>query len=326
MLMLNREATRSALSHKDCVSALRDAMISVSRREAELPLRRYLNIPGTQGKFTLMPGYTQVPRTFGVKIVSKFPRAPDSPHSSHVGAVMVFEPDEGIPLAMLDGAELTAIRTASASALATDALARTNAKSLGIVGCGEEAWHHALAVCEVRDIETIHVWGRNPERAQRLAQRLEPHLSATTILAAGDLPTMVGASDIVCTVTSATKPIVHGAWLQPGIHVNLVGAAVATSAEVDAQVVTRSRFYTDYRPSAMDQAGELLDAISQGLVTEEHIAGEIGEVLAGEVPGRRDQDEITVYKSLGVAAQDFAAGLAAFEFAKAKGLGIEVPW
>lgn len=325
MLMLNREATRHALSHKDCIAVLRDAMVSVSRREAELPLRRYLNIPGTQGKFTLMPGYTKVPRTFGVKIVSKFPRAPDSPHSSHVGAVMVFEPEEGIPLAMLDGAELTAIRTASASALATDALARTDATSLGIVGCGEEAWHHALAVSEVRGIDTINVWGRKIERAQQLAQRLQGHVSAT-ILATDDLQTMAAASDIVCTVTSATKPILQGAWLQPGVHVNLVGAAVATSAEADAKVVTRSRFYTDYRPSAMDQAGELLDAIGQGLVTEEHIVGEIGEVLAGKVSARRDADEITVYKSLGVAAQDFAAGLAAFEYAKAKGLGIEVPW
>lgn len=326
MLILNREATRAALSHKECVAALRDAMISVSRREAELPLRRYLEIPGTKGKFTLMPGYTQVPRTFGVKIVSKFPRAPDSPHSSHVGAVMVFDADEGLPLAMLDGAELTAIRTASASALATDVLARRDADSLGIVGCGEEAWHHALAIPQVREIETIRIWGRNLNRARDLAARLDEYGAAGAVVAVEDLSLLVADSDIVCTVTSATKPVLQGRWLQPGVHVNLVGAAVATSAEADTEVVTRSRFYTDYRPSAMDQAGELLEAIEQGLVTEDHIVGEIGEVLAGEAPGRETKESMTVYKSLGVAAQDFAAGLAAYEFAKQKGLGIEVPW
>lgn len=325
MLILNRQATAEALSHGDCVAALEPAMISVSAGGAELPLRNYLDIPGTSGKFTLMPGYLANPRTFGVKIVSKFPRPPESPLSSHVGAVMVFDADAGIPLALLDGAELTAIRTAAASALATRALARDDAGTLGILGCGEEAWHHAMAIPQVRNIERILVWGRSPERAQRFVTRVADDLPNITVTVA-DSPEQAADSDIVCTVTSAREPILLGRWLKPGCHVNLVGAAVHTSREADADVVCRSRFFTDFRPSAMAQAGELLNAIDAGLVDASHILAEIGEVLAGDAPGRTGDDEITVYKSLGVAAQDLAAGLAAYQQGREKGLGIEVEW
>ena len=325
MLILNRQATAAALSHRDCISALEPAMISVSHGGAELPLRNYLNIPGTQGKFTLMPGYLAEPRTFGVKIVSKFPRPPESPLSSHVGAVMVFDADMGLPLALLDGAELTAIRTAAASALATRTLARRNATTLGILGCGEEAWHHALAIPEVREISRILVWGRSGDRAQRFVERLAGQYPGV-LVAAAEREQLVADSDVICTVTSAVEPILHGAWLKPGCHVNLVGAAVHTAKEADADVVCRSHFFTDFRPSAMAQAGELLDAIASGLVDENHIRAEIGEVLAGDAPGRTGEEDITVYKSLGVAAQDLAAGLAAYGHAKSQGLGIEVEW
>ena len=325
MLILNRQMTAAALSYAECISALEPAMISVSRGETILPLRQYLSIPGGQGKFTLMPGYSAEPRTFGVKIVSKFPRAPGSGLSSHVGAVMVFNADDGLPLALLDGAELTAIRTSAASALATRVLARQDAKSLGLMGYGEEAWHHALAIAEVRSLERITVWGRSGERARRFAAKVHDRLDIETA-AVADREELVAESDILCTVTSATDPILMGAWLQAGVHVNLVGAAIATSAEADSDVVSRSRFFTDYRPSALAQGGELIKAIEVGIVTETHIAGEIGEVLAGQVAGRRSHQDITVYKSLGVAAQDLAAGIAAYHNANHKGLGIEVSW
>lgn len=325
MLVLNRKATAAALSHAACIEALSPAMVSVSRGEAELPLRNYLNIPNTQGKFTLMPGYSADPRTFGVKIVSKFPREPGSPHSSHVGAVMVFDADTGLPLALLDGAELTAIRTSAASALATRALARQDANALGILGCGEEAWHHALAIAEVRPLKQITVWGRSKQRAEAFANKVGTHLGIATT-AATDRAQLAQQSDIVCTVTSAKTPILEGRWLTEGTHVNLVGAAVATSAEADEQVVTRSRFFTDYRPSAMAQAGELINAIESGTVSASHIVGEIGQVISNELPGRTGEDEITVYKSLGVAAQDLAAGLAAYHGARETGLGVDIDW
>jgi ornithine cyclodeaminase len=325
MLILNRESVASSLSHRECIEVLDAAMRAVSRGDTVMPLRQYLTIPGSRGKFTLMPGYTGSPRCFGVKIVSKFERAPDSPHGSHVGAVMVFSADEGLPVALLDGSELTAIRTAAASALATRTLARPDARRLAIIGCGTQARHHVAALLEVRAVERVLVWGRNRSRVEDFIARL-PLPGGVEVDAADSVEAAVAEADIVTTVTSAKTPVLRGAWLRPGTHVNLVGAAIREAAEADVETVRRSRFFVDYRESAMAQAGELLDAIDQGLVTAAHVAGEIGEVLAGQVPGRRSDTEITVYKSLGVAAQDLAAGWHAWVKASERSLGVEVPW
>jgi ornithine cyclodeaminase len=300
-------------------------MRAVSAGNAIMPLRQYLPIPGTAVRFTLMPGYVDTPRCFGVKIVSKAERAPGSPWGSHVGAVMVFSPDDGVPVALLEGSELTAIRTAAASALATRTLARTDARRLAMIGCGLQAEHHVRALLQVRPIDRIVVWGRSQARVQEFLARIDVP-PGVLVEAADSVAAAVADADIVTTVTSARTPILAGEWLKPGSHVNLVGAALREAAEADVEVVRRSRFFVDYRASAMAQAGELIDAIEQGIVTAGHIAGEIGEVLSGAVPGRRSETEITVYKSLGVAAQDLAAGWRAWERARERSLGIEVSW
>ena len=323
MRILNREAVAESLSHAECIEAVESAMRAVSRGDTIMPLRRYLDIPGQGGKFTLMPGYLGEPCTFGVKIVSKYPRAPDSPYGSHVGAVMIFDSGQGIPLALLDGSELTAIRTAAASALATRILARADAATLAILGTGTQAQHHVRALTCLRPIAEVRVWGRTGSHALRLVRRLPASVSARVCDSAREA---VDGADIVCTTTSAAQPVLKGEWLAPGCHVNLVGAAIASSAEADVDVVTRSRFFVDYKASAMDQAGELLAAISDGVVSESHIAGEIGDVLAGNVSGRRDDREITVYKSLGVAAQDLAAAYAAFRNAESRNIGVDLTW
>ena len=325
MLILNKTAVATCLSHATCIDIMADTMKSVSRLDVVMPLRQFMGVPGGEGKLALMPGYLGDPRSFGVKIVSKFPRAAGDKHGSHVGAVMVFDADTGLPLALLDGGELTAIRTSSASALATRALARTDAKVLTLIGCGEEAGHHIKALREVRPITRIVVWGRDSSRAQAFvdSQSLGPDVS---IEAEADAKTAVAQADIVCTVTSSPTPVLQGEWLTPGTHVNLVGAAVRASAEADNAVVTRSRFFVDYRESALAQAGELLNTMEAGLISEEHIAGEIGEVLDGKIKGRESDEQITVYKSLGVAAQDLAAGVAAIRAASDSQAGVEVDW
>ena len=325
MRILNREAVAQALSHAECIDAMEAAMRAVSRGDTIMPLRRYMDIPQQGGKFTLMPGYLGNPCTFGVKIVSKYPRCEDSPYGSHVGAVMIFDPGEGIPLALLDGSELTAIRTAAASALATRVLARNGSATLAVLGTGTQARHHILALTCVREINEIRVWGRNAGHARKLVRELALSDSVSVVVS-GSAREAVDGARIVCTTTSAADPVLKGKWLAPGCHVNLVGAAIASSAEADIEVVTRSRFFVDYRASAMDQAGELLAAIGSGAVTESHVAGEIGEVLEGSVTGRRNDQEITVYKSLGVAAQDLAAGYAAFRNAESRNIGVELTW
>ncbi len=325
MLILNQQAVAEALSHGECVEALEPAMRAVSEGGAILPLRQYLNVPNTQGKFTLMPGYVDNPSTFGVKIVSKFPRDADSPYGSHVGAVMVFDTEMGIPLALLDGSELTAIRTAAASALATRVLARQDASVVAILGAGTEALHHIKAMGAVRNITEFRIWNRSAARADKLIQQLSlpPNVA---VKVAPTVKDAVAGADIVCTTTSATTPILEGRWLADGTHVNLVGAAIIDAAEADVDVVARSRFFIDYRESALAQAGELAAALAAGIVTEAHIVGEIGDVLAGRADGRLTDTDITTYKSLGVAAQDLAAGIAAFNNAKQRGIGVEVDW
>ncbi|MDE0243835.1 MAG: ornithine cyclodeaminase family protein [Gammaproteobacteria bacterium] len=325
MRILNREAVAEALSHAECIDAVESAMRAVSRGDTIMPLRRYMDIPRQGGKFTLMPGYLGEPCTFGVKIVSKYPRSPDSPYGSHVGAVMIFDSGEGIPLALLDGSELTAIRTAAASALATRILARAGGATLAILGTGTQAQHHVQALTCVRPITEVRVWGRTDAHARRLVRQLALP-AAVSARVCDSAREAVDGADIVCTTTSAAEPVLEGKWLAPGCHVNLVGAAISSSAEADVDVVTRSRFFVDYRASAMDQAGELLDAIGNGAVSESHIAGEIGDVLAGRVAGRRDDEEITVYKSLGVAAQDLAAAHAAFRNAESRKIGVDLTW
>ena len=325
MLILDRAAVARCLSYGDCIDALDPAMRAVSAGHAIMPLRQYLSIPDTTVRFTLMPGYVDAPACFGVKVVSKAERAPGSPWGSHVGAVMVFSPDEGVPVALLEGSELTAIRTAAASALATRALARPDAHRLAMIGCGLQALHHVRALLAVRPLDRIVVWGRNADRVEAFLSRLEVP-PGVVVETADSVAAAVADADIVTTVTSARTPILAGEWLRPGSHVNLVGAAVREAAEADVETVRRSRFFVDYRASAMAQAGELLNAIEQGTVTAEHVAGEIGEVLSGAVPGRRSVAEITVYKSVGVAAQDLAAGWRAWQRAREQSQGIEVSW
>ncbi len=325
MRIMNSSAVAEALSHSDCIDTLEAAMHAVSHGGTIMPLRQYMDIPGGEGKFTLMPGYLDNPTSFGVKIVSKFPREVDSPFGSHVGAVVVFDPELGMPLAILDAAELTAIRTASASALATKILARDDSRVLAILGTGTEALHHARALVCVRDINEIRIWGRTKENAEKLAEIIRTELKVD-VKVISEVKEAVSDANIVCTTTSAKTPVLKGNWLPEGSHVNLVGAAILSAAEADVDVVTRSRFFVDSRASAMAQAGELNAAIEAGLVDEKHILGEIGELLKNPEKGRTSEKDITVYKSLGVVAQDLAAGLKAYQTAQESNIGLELDW
>jgi len=203
-------------------------------------------------------------------------------------------------------------------------LARPDASTLVLMGGGEQARHHIHAISTVRTLDRIIVWGRSPDRLKAFAGDMAEE--GFTVEPETDAEKAVQQADILCTVTSSTQPILKGAWLTPGTHVNLVGAAVRTSAEADTDVVTAGAFYIDYLPSALDQAGELLAAMEAGVFQAEDMAGEIGDVVRGNKPGRAGPDQITVYKSLGVAAQDLAGARGALDAAKEKGLGIEIPW
>lgn len=321
MRILNAAEIDRLLPYDICIEQMRAAALQTSNGEAELPLRRFMMVPGTQGKLGLMPGAVADPAVFGVKIVSKFPRADDSPYGSHVGAVMLFDAAEGIIRGFFEGGTLTAIRTASATAAATDVLARKDSRVMAVLGLGEQAHRHIDAIRQVRDLGAIRLWGRRREKAEDFAASRSDGLRYSVH---GSAAEAVAEADIVCTVTASTQPILPGAALPPGCHVNLVGAAVRTSREADDEVVTRGRLFVDYRTATMNAAGEILDCLEAGKITEDDILAEIGEVIAGRHPGRTSDAEITVYKSLGTSAQDLIPAAWLLERAAAEAVGVVV--
>lgn len=293
---------------------MREAMIAVSRREVELPLRRALVLPGDMGAVGMMPGYVGAEvNSAGVKLVSLVPPARRK-GSSHLGLMVLYDADGLVPEAILCGGTVTAVRTSAATANATDLLARKDARKLAILGTGEQAAAHIDALRAVRAIDDLRIWGINKDNAERLAREKGGRACRTVD------ETLDGA-DIVCTLTAASEPILFGRQLAPGMHVNLVGSSFPDKREADDEVVTRSRFFIDYLPSTMDQAGEFLHARAAGLVGDDHIQGEIGAVATGEIAGRQSDHEITVYKSLGVAAQDIVTARRIFELARDADLG-----
>jgi ornithine cyclodeaminase len=252
-----------------------------------------------------MPGAVP-PRIYGAKLVGLHPGNPAQRRPAVQGFVILFDHASGAPLALLDGAEITARRTAAASGLATRELARPDAVTLGLLGCGVQAVAHLEAVRCVRDIREVRVWGRNRTSAREFASRHGAAASGTRIVAvaaAGE----AAACDIVCVVTGAREPVIHGAWLTPGAHVNLVGAYTATTREADSALIANARVYVDSRDSAASEAGDLLIPLREGAIDAGHVVGELGEVLLGRVPGRGSDREITVYKSVGLVAQDLVA-------------------
>ena len=305
MHLFDEEAVYRLLDYDGCIDAMRNAMIALSQDAREQPLRSILTL-APQKLFGLMPGTLPGSDDFGAKLVSVFPDADRAGRSAHRGVVVLFDGDGGSVRCVADAGAVTHIRTACASAVATDALARPDARRLGIFGCGAQARSHIEALARIRPFEEIGIWGRNPAAAAELAGWAFDR-TGIEARAIEDARTLVGQSDVICTVTSSAEPIVEGAWVRSGTHLNLVGSSYAGPREVNSALVAGSLYFVDYRRSALAAAAEFLAAKAEGLVTDAHIAGEIGEVLGDLVPGRRSPEDITVYKSLGHIAQDLAA-------------------
>jgi ornithine cyclodeaminase/alanine dehydrogenase-like protein (mu-crystallin family) len=310
MRFIDREEVAKRLTYEMCIPLVRAAMIAFSRGETKQLLRSIVLL--SEGRlFGVMPGAMGAQAPFGAKLISVFAENFARGKPSHQGLVILFDPETGAPVCVVDAGEVTAIRTAAASAVATDALARKDARRLVILGYGEQAATHARAIGKVRNLETIVVWGRSSERAHAWAERMQAEL-AVAVSTAPTVEEAVARADIVCTVTSSAEPILKGEWVRPGTHLNLVGSSHAGPVEVDNQLVVRSRFIADSREGVLHQGAEFLRAKEAGLIGDQHIVAEIGEVLAGTIEGRRSREEITVYKSLGHVVQDLASAWALY--------------
>jgi len=307
---IDRDEVARRLTYDLCIPIVREAMIAFSRGETRQLLRSIL--PLSEGRlFGIMPGAMGPHSPFGAKLISVFHGNADKGQQSHQGLVVLFDPETGSPVCAVHAGEVTAIRTAAASAVATAALARPDACRLAILGCGEQAATHLRAISRVRDLESAVVWGRSPDRARAFAAGIQAEFSFP-VSAVATVKEAAANSDMICTVTASSNPILLGAWVQPGTHLNLVGSGFAGPTEVDNELVSRSRFIADSREGILLQGAEFLHARAAGLITDDHIAGEIGQVLAGEIEGRRSADEITVYKSIGHVVQDLASAWALF--------------
>jgi ornithine cyclodeaminase/alanine dehydrogenase-like protein (mu-crystallin family) len=310
MRFIDRDEVARRLTYDLCIPIVRDAMIAFSRGETKQLLRSIL--PLADGRlFGVMPGAMGGRDVFGAKLISVFPENFARGVQSHQGVVVLFDPESGAPVCIAHAGEITAIRTAAASAVATDALARPEASRLALLGYGEQARTHARAISKVRALDAITVWGRSPEGAQAFAAEMQAELGAT-VVATPSARTCVVDADIICTVSSAKEPILEGKWLRPGAHVNIVGSSYDGPTEVDHDVVTRSRFFVDSREGVLAQGAEFRRAKSAGLITDDHVIAEIGQVLAGAIEGRRSREEITAYKSLGHIVQDLASAWALY--------------
>lgn len=305
MLLISADQVYATLPISECIDLIEKVMTAVSRGEANLPLRWLMPL-GSGNAMGVMPGGLNAPAVHGMKLVSLYPDNPRRGLSSHQGILALFDTGDGRPLAILDGASITAQRTAAASAAATRALSRENSRTLAILGAGEQADHHLPAQLAVRPFDEVRVWTRTFEHARDFARRqagLAPDIRAFKSPADA-----VDGADVIVTVTASADAILEGAWLRPGQHVNLVGSSVASAREIDDAGLAKGRYFVDTIAGAKAQAGEYLDALRSGAIRADHILGEIGEVYAGSLAGRMGDDDITIYKSLGIAAQDIATG------------------
>lgn len=316
--------TAEALVSIDEAIALADlALRRTSDGTAQQDIRRTLALPGMTGTcLSVMYGSATESEPFGAKVQSVYPHNFEHGRPSHQGAVLLFDRKTGNPAALINASAITGMRTPAASAVATRALARIDACELALIGYGEQAARHITTIGAVRPLSRVRVWGRDPRKAKAFAEA-QSRKSVLTVSYETAQQAVDGA-DIVCTVTSAKSPVLMGEWLTPGTHINAVGASVATLQEIDLECVKRSRIWVDYMPMAMAAASDIFEPMAKGIIGPSNLIGEIGAALNGTIAGRNDPSEITLYRSLGVPAQDILFANFIFKKARDQGLGVEV--
>lgn len=321
ILILNHDEVVELLPMKECIVLMREALIKLASGEVHQPLRTIVRPPNAAGVMGLMPSYVGGDdAAYGLKTVCVFPGNPAKGKDAHQGAVLLFSAETGELLALMNASAITAIRTAAVSGVATDLLAREDASDLAIIGAGVQARTHLKAIAEVRPIERCRVASRNIEHARRLAKEM----SASVPFAIEPVETVaeaVGGADLIATVTNSKEPVLHREWISPGVHLNVVGSSTPLAREVDTATIAESALFVDRRESTLNEAGDYLFAMREGSIGPEHIRAELGEVLTGQKPGRTSSEEITLFKSLGLAVEDLAAANHLYRKAKESNAG-----
>ena len=322
-LIINRAEVRQLLPMNECIDAMAETFKMLNSKETIQPQRMITWLPEKVGVLAMMPAYLGDLNAMGVKVLSVFPGNHNTKYDSHQGMVMLFDTKNGRPLAIVDASEITAIRTAAASGVATNILAREDASDLVILGSGVQAQEHLRAILITRDIKRVRVWNPYPDLARQFAET-ESEMQRINIEPMEGEKADVKGADIICTVTPSLEPVLFGDSIPDGVHINAVGASQPNARELDTAAVVKSRMFVDCRESAIKESGDFLFAKKEGAVGDNHILGEIGEILLGKVEGRKSVDEITVFESLGMASEDVVAAQHVYAGAIEKGVGTSI--
>jgi ornithine cyclodeaminase/alanine dehydrogenase-like protein (mu-crystallin family) len=320
ILILNHDEVVKLLPMSECIPLMREALIKLAKGEVHQPLRTIVRPAGAAGVMGLMPSYVGGDdAAYGLKTVCVFPGNPAKGKDAHQGAVMLFSAETGELLALMNASAITAIRTAAVSGVATDLLARENASNLAIIGAGVQARTHLQAMADVRSIKRCRVASRNVEHAKLFVEEMAGGVPFA-IEPVETVKDALEGADLIATVTNAKEPVVRREWVAPGAHLNVVGSSTPHAREVDTATIASAALFVDRRESTLNEAGDYLFAMREGAIGPEHIRAELGEILTGEKSGRTSPEEITLFKSLGLAVEDLAA--ANYLYRKAKELSV----
>lgn len=327
MLLLTAEDIRQALPMNEAIEAMKSAYASLSSGTAVVPLRTRLPLPNSDALSLFMPAFvrSQDGNALAVKVVSLFPTNPARGLAYIQAAVLVFDPETGRAIALLEGSSLTAIRTGAAGGAAIDLLARPESKVVAVFGAGAQGRTQLEAACTARHIETAFILDPNPEKTRAFAEEMKgKDLIPQDIRIAESAREAIEQADIICTATTSGKPVFEDSHVKPGTHISAVGSYTPDMQEVPAETLLRARVFVDSRSASLEEAGDLIQPMQAGLFEESHICGELGEVILGQIMGRQSQDEITYFKSVGIAVQDAMAAQVALTNARKMNIGTEV--
>jgi alanine dehydrogenase len=320
-LLLSESDVRALVPMSDLIEAMRLALRQYSVGTAQQPLRTVVEVGAARSFFGVMPATLPEPAAMGTKLVTVYAANREIGLPSHLATIVLLDPATGGLLAIVDGRLITEARTAAVSAVSADALARPEASTLAIIGSGVQARSHLEALACVRQLSDVRVWSPNRDRVAAFVDEMQPH-TAAPLRAAASAREAVDGADVVVLATASQTPVVASSWIAAGAHVCAVGACRPTHREMDAALVARARTFVDSRTGALAEAGDIVLAIQEGAITAAQIAGEIGERLAGRVEGRQAPDQVTLFKSLGMAVEDVAAAHLAYSRALERGAGL----
>jgi len=324
LLVVGHDDVKRLLPMEECIELMASVLADLARGAVWQPLRFVVRPPDESSLMGLMPAHRSEPTaSYGLKVVCIFPSNAARGIDLHQGGVLLFDGETGVLRALVDASAITATRTAAVSGVATRALAREDARELAILGSGVQARSHLEAMAAVRPFERARVWSRTAEHAAVFAAEAEVSFPVEAVESAEEA---VRAADVVVTATSSPEPIVRRDWLASGAHVNAVGSSIPTARELDADTVAASALFADARESMVNEGGDYLFAVREAGIGPDHIRAELGEVLTGSGQGRLAEDELTVFKSLGLAAEDLAAAEHVYTRAQADGAGVTVPF